>query len=156
MKGSLGLVALAVDDRCLALDVEAVERVVPMVAVTPLAGAPEVVLGAIDVAGAVVPVFDIRRRLGLPECDYGPEACLVLARTEQRNVAVPVDEVLGVREVDPASITGAEALLGADHVAGAVTLDDGLLLIQDLDAFLTPEEERMLRPALAEANAAHV
>jgi purine-binding chemotaxis protein CheW len=158
MNGSLGLVAFAVDDRCLALDLDAVDRVVPMVAVTPLPRAPEVVLGAIDVAGAVVPVFDIRRRLGLRPREYGPDACLVLARTERRSVAVPVDEVHGVREVDAAAVAGAETLMmpGREHVAGVVALDDGLLLIGDLDAFLTVEEERMLRPALAEASAARV
>jgi purine-binding chemotaxis protein CheW len=154
MSRTLGLVAFAVDDRRLALDLETVERVVPMVAVTPLPRAPEVVLGAIDVAGAVVPVFDIRRRLGLRERDYGPDACLVLARTEDRTVAVPVDEVHGVCEVEAATVVDAEALAGIEHVAGVVALDDGLLLIGDLDAFLTVEEEQLLRPALAEANAA--
>jgi purine-binding chemotaxis protein CheW len=158
MNGSLGLVAFAVDDCCLALDLEAVERVVPMVAVTPLPRAPEVVLGAIDVAGAIVPVFDIRRRLGLREHDYGPDASLVLARTELRSVALPVDVVHGVREVDAAAVAEAEEMMmsGAEHVAGVVALGDGLMLIGDLDAFLTVDEERLLRPALAEANAARV
>jgi purine-binding chemotaxis protein CheW len=145
--GHRELVSFAVDGRRLGLELEAVERVVAMVEISPLPGAPGVVLGAIDVAGTVVPVYDVRRRLGLPEHDYGPEASLVLARTAGRLVALPADEVDGVRAVD--ALTGGEAL-GLEHVAGVAPLDDGLLLIQDLDAFLTVEEERQLAEACAD------
>jgi purine-binding chemotaxis protein CheW len=151
MSGSLILVAFAVGERRLALELAVVERVLPMAAVTPLPLAPDVVLGAINIAGAIVPVFDVRRRLGLPERGYGPRARLVLARTARRVVALPADEVRGACAVDPAAVTSAEALApGIDHIAGAVALDDDLLLIQDLDAFLSADEERLLAPALAE------
>jgi purine-binding chemotaxis protein CheW len=156
MSGSLVLVAFAVEDRQLALELGVVERVLPMAAVTPLPRAPAVVLGALNIAGVIVPVFDVRRRLGLPERGYGPDASLVLARTSRRAVAIPADQVHGVRAVDPAAVTSAEALApGIDHIAGAVALEDDLLLIQDLDAFLTAEEERVLAPALAEAGDGH-
>ena len=152
MSGSLVLVAFVVGDRRLALELGVVERVLPMAAVTPLPLAPDVVLGAINVAGTIVPVFDVRRRLGMPERHYGPDARLVLARTARRVVALPADDVHGTCAVDPAAITSADALApGMDHIAGAVALDDDMLLIGDLDAFLTADEERLLEPALAEA-----
>jgi purine-binding chemotaxis protein CheW len=156
MSGSLVLVAFVVGDRRLALELGVVERVLPMVAVTPLPLAPDVVLGAINVAGVIVPVFDVRRRLGMPERGYGPDARLVLARTPQRVVALPADKVRGTYAVDPAAVTSAEALApGMDHIAGAVALEDEMLLIQDLDAFLSADEERLLAPALAEAGGDH-
>jgi purine-binding chemotaxis protein CheW len=145
--GRLELVSFAVDGRRLGLELEAVERVVAMVAIDPLPGAPEAVLGAIDVAGTVVPVYDVRRRLGLPVREYGPDASLVLARTARRMVALPADAVDGVRSVD--AVTDGEAI-GLEHIAGVAPLDDGLLLIEDLDAFLTPEEERRLAEACAD------
>ena len=43
-----------------------VERVVQAVEITPLPGAPDGMLGVIDVAGRVLPVFDLRQRLELP------------------------------------------------------------------------------------------
>jgi purine-binding chemotaxis protein CheW len=156
MSGSLVLVAFVVGDRRLALELGVVERVLPMVAVTPLPLAPDVVLGAINVAGTIVPVFDVQRRLGMPERRYGPEARLVLARTAARVVALPADKVRGTFAVDPATVTAAEALApGMDHIAGAVALENEMLLIQDLDAFLTVDEERLLAPALAEAGDDH-
>jgi purine-binding chemotaxis protein CheW len=144
MGGMLGLLAFTVAGRRLALDLAVVDRVVPMVAVTPLAGAPPGVLGAIDVAGEIVPVLDVRRRLDLPPRAPHPEDRLVLARTPRRPVAVPADEVLGVRE--PVAPPAADEL-----VRGVVGLPDGLLLIADLDTFLTEDEDRRLAPVLAEA-----
>jgi purine-binding chemotaxis protein CheW len=149
MAGRLELVSFAVDGRRLGLELGVVERVVAMVAISPLARAPDAVLGAVDVGGTIVPVYDLRRRLGLPAREYGPDASLLLVRTANRMVAVPADEVDGVRTVEaPAD---AEAVVpGLEHVAGLATLDDGLLMIQDLDDFLTTDEERQLAEACAD------
>lgn len=155
MKGPLGLVTFSVGGRRMALALGSVERVVAMVEVTPLPHAPDVVLGAVDVAGEAVPVFDVRRRLGLDGDAYGADAVLMLAHTDRRAVAVAADAIGEVREIDPAAVAPADALApGLEHLAGVAALDDGLLLIQDLDAFLTADEERRL--ALAEAEAARV
>ena len=50
-----------------ALGLESVEHVTKAVFVTPLPGAPELVLGLINFAGRLVPVVNVRKRLGLPE-----------------------------------------------------------------------------------------
>lgn len=149
MCSSRDLVAFVVGDRICALDLAAVERVEPMVAISPLPGAPPGVLGAIDVRGTAVPVLDLRGRLGLPEAAPDPDAALVLVRTSRRLVALPVDEALGVRVVDPDAITPAEALdLDESSAVGVATLTDGLLYIHNLEGFLSPEAERRLEPAL--------
>jgi purine-binding chemotaxis protein CheW len=60
-----------------------------------------------------------------------------------------VDEVLGVREVAPETITRPDALLpGIGHVAGIVALPDGLLFIHDVEACLSLDEERRLSESL--------
>src|ERR1700742_3033040 len=143
MAGRLELVSFAVDGRRLGLGLEAVERVVAMVAISPLARAPDAVLGAIDVGGTVVPVYDMRRRLELPAREYGPEANLVLARTANRSVVIHGDGVGGLLVVE-APVDVAAVVPGLEHVAGLATLDDGLLMTQDLDDYLTPDEERQL------------
>jgi purine-binding chemotaxis protein CheW len=145
----LQLVVFAVGDRRCALELAAVERVEPMVAVRPLPGAPDGVLGAIDVHGSAVPVLDLRGRLGLPPVDPHPDASLLLARTSRRTVALPVDEVLGLQAVDASAVTSPETLDLPPGSAGVVGLPEGLLLIHDVEGFLSPEAERRLGPALA-------
>jgi purine-binding chemotaxis protein CheW len=64
---------------------------------------------------------------------------------------VPVDEVLGVKEVAEVAVTSPEVILpGIGHVAGIVSLTDGLLFIHDLATFLSLDEEQRLTEALEE------
>lgn len=139
------LSVFSVDGHRYGLPLSVTERVLHMVAISPLPGCPEVVLGAINIHGDVIPVLDVRRRLGLPEGEYGPAARLLVARTARRVVALPVDDVHGVMEFPSRSIDPPDAVIpGMAHVSGVVALTDGLLLIHDLDAFFSVEEERQL------------
>ncbi|MBI5411306.1 MAG: purine-binding chemotaxis protein CheW [Nitrospirae bacterium] len=145
----LRLVVFDLEGQRYGLPLEAVERVLSMVAVTPLPQAPAIVLGVVNLRGAVVPVLDIRRRFGAPPRAYGPAAHLIVARTSRRIVALPVDEVLGVNAVAAKAVTApGEVLPGIGYVGGIVTLTDGLLFIHDLEVFLSLEEERRLTGAL--------
>lgn len=146
---ALQLVVFVIDEQRYALPLAVVERVLPMAAVSPLPASPPIALGVINVHGSVVAVLDIRRRFGFEPRDWGLTAHLLVARTGRRTVAMPVGEVLGVSEVDAGEIASPDAVLpGIGHVAGIVPLSDGLLFIQDLDAFLSLEEEQQLAEAL--------
>jgi purine-binding chemotaxis protein CheW len=145
------LVVFSLDDQRYGLPLPAADRVLPMVAVSPLPGCPDVVLGAINLHGTVIPVLDLRRRLGLPAGEYGPAARLLVARTPHRTVALPVDEVSGVADVPVEDVVPPDAVIpGIGHVSGIAALADGLLLIHDLETFLSIEEERQLAAALAQ------
>lgn len=147
----LQMVVFLVDDQRYALPVLSVDRVLPMVAVTPLPKLPAAALGVINVHGQVIPILDIRHRLGFPPKAYGLETHLLVARTTRRTVALPVDEVLGVREIQAEDVTSPEAVLpGINHVAGIVTLSDGLLFIHDLNTFFSLDEEQQVGSALGE------
>lgn len=133
------------------LPLSSVERVLPMVAISPLPGAPPAVLGAISIHGAVIPVLDVRRRLGLNAGELGPSARLLVARTGRRTVGVPADDVGGVVTVSEDSVVSSESVLpGIAHVAGVAVLADGLLVIHDLETFFSIDEERQLAEALGE------
>jgi purine-binding chemotaxis protein CheW len=140
------LVAVDVGGQRWALPLGAVERVVGMVAVSPLPESPAGIRGAINVAGEIVPVLDLDVRIGRPERDRGPDARLVLARTATRRVALPVDAVDGVIEVDDIA-PPAEGIPAP--IAGTAALPDGVLAIYDVDAFLTAADERQLDAVLA-------
>lgn len=146
------LVVFTVEGNRYAVPLSSVERVLLMVAVQPVPGAPRVVLGAINLAGRVVPVVDLRRRLGLPSREYGLDAHLLIVQTARRTLALTADEAIGLAEVDAASVAPTEVVLpGLGRIAGIAALPDGLLFIHDIEAFLTPEEERELGQALPQA-----
>ena len=142
------LVVFMVEGTRYAVSLLAVERAYGMPAVSPLPGAPPAVLGMINLHGLPVAVVDPRRRLGLPPREYGVAAHLLIARTPRRTLAIPTDEVVGVVELDGTAVTPAAAVALGLPPDGIAALPDGLLLIHDLDAFLTPEEEAQIDRAL--------
>lgn len=142
------LVVFRLDRQRYALPLAAVDRVVPAVEVTPLPGAPAIVVGAISVEGRVLPVFNIRRRFLLPEREIGLGDQFLIARSAGREVVLVIDEALGVVEHPQSAITDpAQLVPGLERFEGVVELDDGLVLIHDLEKFLSLEEARALDEA---------
>ena len=146
------IVVFSLDRRRYGLALSAVERVVRMVDITPLPRAPALVLGIINVQGRVIPVVNPRRRFRLPERNFELSDLLVIARTARRAVALVVDTVSGVLEysLDDA-VRAHEIVPGMEHVEGVVKLSVGLVLIHDLDRFLSLEEEQALDAAMGAA-----
>lgn len=143
------VVLFALDGSRYAVPLDGAERAFRMVAVSALPGAPAPVVGALNLHGSVVPVVDLRRRLGLPAREFDVGAHLLVVRTPRRRLAVLADEVVGVCEIASVSVVPARSVVpGLARIAGIAALPDGLVLIHDLEAFLSADEERSLDQAL--------
>lgn len=141
-----------IDSTRYAIAADAVAEMVRAVAVTALPGAPAVIEGIIDVRGSVVPVFDMRVRFGAPRRRVTPEDHFVLVRATGRTVALHVDTVLDLVDIDTNAIAGAGAQLpSTQYIAGVALMPDGLALIHDVDTFLSSAERETLEVALDEA-----
>ncbi len=144
----VALVSVDVGGQRWALPLAAVERVIGMVAISPLPDSPAGVRGAINVHGEIVPVLDLDVRIGRPSRERGTRGRLVLAQARGRRVALPVDDVLGVVEVDEAAIGPPPDDVPAP-LGGIAALPDGVLLIYDVDAFLSAADEAAIDAAMA-------
>jgi purine-binding chemotaxis protein CheW len=81
------------------LDCRAVQEVLPPLWITPLADAPGFIEGVVEVRGQVVPVIDLRPRLGGAADGFHRRTRLLLVRPGAGPVALIVDQVLDVRPV---------------------------------------------------------
>lgn len=143
------LLVFMLDDWKCALPLPSVERSYRAVAVTPLPGAPAKVMGIVNVHGVVHPVIDLRHCFRLPPRTLSPADHLVIGHTTRRYVALVVDSITGVIECARQEIAIADTILpGMEYVSGIVRLKDGMILIHDLDNFLSLEEENVLDQAL--------
>lgn len=143
------LVVFALDEQRYALHLSAVERVVRAVEVTPLPKAPDIVCGIVNVQGRVIPVFNVRKRFRLPERGIAITDQLIVVRARRQPVALAADAVSGVLEYSERLAVSAEDILpSAEYLEGVVKLEDGLVLIHDLDRFLSLDEETVLERAL--------
>ncbi len=142
-------VLMTVDGQSYALPLAVVDRILRMVEVTPLPGAPDVVEGVINVQGEVVPVVSIRRRFGLTHRPVEISDSLVVAHARKRRIAVIAESVLGVVErFGSDAVSTSEITRGTQYIEGVLKTSDGLVLIQDLDKFFSLEEESSLEQAM--------
>lgn len=135
------------------LPLDAVERVVPAMELTPLPNAPAIVRGVFNLAGRIIPAFSIRSRFGLPERELAISDHFIVARSRGLTMAIVVDDTLGLAPSDPAGVVSVPSILpGLPLVRGVLRHPDGLILIHDLGDFLSLAEARQLEAAMGAAS----
>lgn len=145
-------VVICLDELRVALRLSVVERVIRVVYVSPLPEAPEIVAGVINVQGRVIPVIDMRQRFRLENRRMVLTDRIVIAHTDRRPVALVADAVRGVFEYSEPDIIDADDILpGLEYVDGVAKLEEGLILIHDLNRFLSLDEESALECAMTPA-----
>lgn len=134
-------VLFTIEDNTVALPVERVERVLRAVAITPFPNAPEVIIGTVVVEGIPVPVASFYRRIGKVQPPVTPETHFILVSGNRFRFIIPVDAVLGYKEVEEKTIIPSEAVwTNIAHTAGVFLLDNKTLFLADADEFFTSEE----------------
>lgn len=147
----LEILTFDIEGTAYGIPLEPVREVVRAVEVTPLAGAPGVVLGVIDYRGTLAPVFSLRRRFGLSDRDVRSTDVFIVVEADQRLAAVHADAVGWLADVTTERVRDARSLVhGGAHVTGAVTLTNGVVLLYDVAGFLSAAEAATLDAAITQ------
>lgn len=149
------------DSTCLVVEIDGhrfgfalgdVVELLRAVAIRRVPGTPPVIEGVVDLRGELVPVLDMRARFALPPKELEHTEHLLLASDGRRRVAIRADRALGITAVEAAEVLPGHVVApGRPALAGVARLPDGVLLLQDLAAFLSQAEESALEDALAGA-----
>ncbi len=121
---------------------DAVVEMVRAVAIAPIAGVPLGVEGVFSLRGEIVPVVDVRARFRLSTKPLHPSQHFIVVTIGSRKIALRVDDVISfapleVNQLDTLMLSG---LPNSKDLAGVATLDDGLVVIYDVEAFLSATE----------------
>lgn len=142
-----------IDETQVGFDASVVREIVRAVAIAPLAGAPGVIEGAINLHGRIVPVVDIRQRLGIAPSPVSAGQFLVMLQTSDRLIAVRVDDVEEVADMARSAMeTGLSLSPLLEQVQGVAAVAGGALVVHDVDAFLTQGERNALDVAHSAAS----
>ncbi|HMI85136.1 MAG TPA: chemotaxis protein CheW [Polyangiaceae bacterium] len=126
-----------------------VVELVRAVAIAPLPAAPRIVAGVINVRGRIVPVFDLRVRFGLPSPPVELTDHFIVTRARHRVVAIRTDRAMKLVTVARDDVMEAERIVsGTRYISGIARIADGVILIHDVDAFLSEAESATLDQAL--------
>jgi purine-binding chemotaxis protein CheW len=92
------VVCFRLDKRLYAIPLKYVDRVLRMVAISPVPEAPEWMMGVIDLQGKVIPVLNLRKRFKMPEQPVHPDNRMIILHHQEKLYAINADEVTQVTE----------------------------------------------------------
>lgn len=142
-------VLFSIDNKNFALSLDFVDRIVRVCKIIPLPDAPDIIIGVINFHGEILPVGDIRKRLKMPVREFSVEDQLILAQTTKRKIALLVNSTSDVIEYSNEQIKlSRKELHGSESIKGIIKMESGLILIYDLELFLSVEEENKLDTSL--------
>jgi purine-binding chemotaxis protein CheW len=125
------------------VDVRLVQEIIRVSEITQVPRSPGFVKGVINLRGRIVPVVDLKRKLGLGEVDADARVSrIVVARLKDRLVGLLVDGAHQVLKVPVTAIEPAPEEVvakGADYIRGVAKLDQRLIILMDLHKVLFQE-----------------
>jgi len=126
------------------VDIADVREIMRMQTITKVPGTMTYIEGVINLRGKVLPVLDLRKRLGLHVGDLTEESRIVVIDIEAGEVGVIVDSVTEVLRVPNAAIDGPSSMLtqgNSDYLRGIAKLTDRLIILLDLNKLLSSKTD---------------
>jgi len=139
----LQLVSFTIGDEEFGVDILKVQEINRMLEVTRVPNVPNYVEGVINLRGKVIPIIDLRSRLGMERKEHDHNTRIVVVELCGKLAGFVVDAVREVLRI-PTSVTEPPpAVFGAskhDYVTAVGKLEDRLLILLDLEKVLSAEE----------------
>jgi len=136
-------VTFKLDNEKYGIKVIQVQEVLRMTDIAPVPGAPDYVIGIINLRGNVVTVIDTRMRFCLPEKETDDNTRIVIIESENQVVGILVDSVAEVVDLRASAIETAPNV-GNDessrYIQGVCSTGDELLILVDVNRLLSDEQ----------------
>jgi purine-binding chemotaxis protein CheW len=153
------LVTFYLDREEYGVDVRQVQEIRRVGEITTVPRAPEFVRGVVNLRGRILPVLDLKRKLGLGEVAAARTARIVVVRVRERLLGLLVDGASQVPKIPVSRIEAAPEEVverGGDYIRGVAKLDDRLIILVDLERLLAYELRAASGPARGETGPAGV
>ena len=136
-------VTFRLDNEKYGIKVMQVKEVLRMTEIAPVPGAPDYVLGIINLRGNVVTVIDLRCRFGLMGQEADDATRIVIIEADNQTIGILVDSVAEVADIQSSEIDTAPNV-GNDesskYIQGVSSQGDELLILVDVNKLLSDEE----------------
>ena len=136
-------VTFRLDNEKYGIRVMQVQEVLRMTEIAPVPGAPDYVLGIINLRGNVVTVIDSRKRFGLSDNEADDSTRIVIIEADKHVVGILVDSVAEVVDLRTSEIDAAPNVGNDDsskYIQGVSSREKELLILVDVNKLLSDEE----------------
>lgn len=128
----------SLEDKDYGVDITHLVEIIAFLPITPLTDVPPYVKGVINLRGKIIPVLDVRIRMGMPEIPYHERTCIIIININNQIIGLIVDTVKEVLKISSDKLESTpvahgkskDALIGSvTEVAGTVKI---LLKVENL------------------------
>ncbi|CAI8932024.1 chemotaxis protein CheW [Methylocaldum szegediense] len=139
-------VTFRLGDETYGINVMQVQEVLRVTEIAPVPGAPEYVVGIINLRGNVVTVIDTRKRFGLTPQEPDDASRIVIIEAADQVIGILVDSVAEVVELRASEIESAPNIgneESARYIQGVTSHGGRLLILVDLNQLLSDEDKAL-------------
>ncbi|MCP4127805.1 MAG: chemotaxis protein CheW [Gammaproteobacteria bacterium] len=145
---ALECLTFSIGAECFGVNILSVQEIRTWEEVTRIPNAPEYVMGIFNLRGAIVPVYDLRLRLGMEFREYVKETVVIILGVEgssgERSVGIVVDEVSDVFLIDRKDVKDAPdfgSRLNNEFIGGVTAAGTRMITLLHVDALQPPEQQ---------------
>jgi purine-binding chemotaxis protein CheW len=143
-KDALQLVSFNIGDEEFAINILNIQEIIRLTDITRAPHAPEFVIGVINLRGKVIPIINLRMRLGLPRVNDDSNSRIIVVECETKIIGFLVDKVNEVIRIDsiiaeaPPKMTEG---VNKKFISSIAKLEDRLIIMLNLKNAIMDEVE---------------
>lgn len=134
------LACFSLGDKLFAVDIMRIREILVPQELSPLPCSSDILEGVINLRGSVIPVMNMRKRLGMPAADNAPAGKLLIVTLIGQLLALVVDDVMEVISVPvddmkpPIQMTTG---VGMEFLLGVCLSNNRVFMMLDIDSLLS-------------------
>ncbi len=112
-----------------ALDADFVHEIIMTNNITRVPRIPDYIAGIINLRGQIIPIMDIRLRMGRSKTEFTEETCVIVSIIGDVQIGILVDNVYKMIDIKESQISTPPLNRNQDLVNGIVRMDDEVILL---------------------------
>lgn len=139
-------VVFPLEDELYGVDINQVMRIEKMLPLTRVPNAPPFVIGVCNLRGSVIPVIDLKQRLGLPS-NLDENAKIIFVNVGKQVVGMKIDASVDVTSIESDEIEPSPSLvtgIDSQFIQGVAKISNRLLIVLDMERVLTVDQLNVL------------
>lgn len=138
------------DDQLFGISIASVVQIVKLQEITEIPEYPMYAKGIINLRGAIIPVIDMRLRLGKMEAEYNDRTCIIVVTIRGNEIGFVVDSVDEVTDVSSEQVTDPPRVgqsYAGNYITGICKMEDRVVLLLDIEKVLSEDTFDLLMDA---------
>ena len=125
------------------LEILKVREIIGIMDITAVPKTPRYIKGVINLRGKVIPVIDLRLKVGMPEVDRTDQTCIIIVDVDDVEMGIIVDNVSEVLDIPAEDIEDSPSFgdqVNTDYILGMGKSDGNVTILLNISKLLSQND----------------